>query len=242
MKITKPMKNAVLVICVAGSLSVIAPISAQIANSSHSHPGTNRFTRMGEEWPPQPKQMENVVWLRTSARRATRALALPRRGTTELMREPRVKNRLGDRFTLVGSTTQSGGKTSGNTKAETIYFSHSKNKTVQVMLDQGEVEDVRSIDPSEYQPPLTKEEVKEAIDIARSSLIQQGNNRVSQLKGYGILAFKTESELSGSHDKGFFENRIAYVSFHEDIDARPEFVAWVDLTQQTVVNSREDRL
>lgn len=236
------MKNAVLVIFVSGSLLVIDSISAQIENPSHSHPVTNRFTRIGEEWPPQPRQMENVVWLGTSARREARTFALPRTGSAELTREPSVKNKLGDRFTLVGSTTSIGGKTSESTKAATVYFSHSKNKTVQVMLDEGEIENVRSIDPSEYQPPLTTEEVKEAIDIARNSLVQQGNNRVSQLKGYGILAYKPESELNGRHDKGFYDSRVVYVSFHEDIDARPEFVAWVDLTQQTVVNSREDRL
>ncbi len=65
--------------------------------------------------------------------------------------------------------------------------------------------------------------------------------RIQQLEGYGILAFKPSSELA-SGEKGFYDTRVAYVSFHEHIDARPEFIAWVDLTEGSVLKSREDKL
>ncbi len=239
----KTIKIAFVSFCLIGLFLSYAPIAARLPHelshlfSRHNHPDSDRFTR--SEWPPQPKGRENVVWLQQSTiGRASRSIT--NTSSIDTLLSTQDIPELGDRFTFVG-TQSSPGKTSSRSQTSMNYFSHSNNSTVEVKVSQGEIESVDMIDPSEYQPPLTDEEVKEAVDIARTALSQNGFSRIQQLEGYGILAFKPTSEINAG-DHGFYETRVAYISFHQHIDARPEFIAWVDLTNQVVIKSQQDKL
>lgn len=242
----KTIKNVFVVAGIIGLvISIITPFTAQfLANetsnhsSNHKHLDVNRFTKIGDNWPPQSKNMENIVWLRDS--RVVRSNSISNVGEIEKTLSTANVSELGDQFTFV-STTLADEKSSSSSEKTTTFFSHSNNTTVEVRTDQGSIKEVVQISPSQYQPPLTVEEVKDAVKIARESLQDDGFSRIRQLKGYGILAFKPLSELA-SGETGFYDTRVAYVSFHEHIDARPEFIAWVDLTEGSVLKSREDKL
>jgi len=235
-------------ICVVAGLTGIGlsmtPLAARLLSdessqqhSNHTHLDTNRFTAIGNDWPPQPKNMENIVWLRSNiSGRATpnRDEALATSISADDVSE------LGERFTYV-STRSIGEKGSSSSQKIMTFFSHSNNSTVEVEIDNGSVGEINQTSPSKYQPPLTTEEVKDAVKIARESFLQNGVSRIEELKGYGILAFKKRSEMTSTNG-GFFDTRVAYISFHEHVDARPEFVAWVDLSEGTVIKSREDNL
>jgi hypothetical protein len=241
----KTIKLAFVASCLIGLFLSYTPIAARLPHeishlfSRHNHPDSDRFTRIGSEWPPQPKDMENVVWLQQpTISRASRSIN--NTATIDNLLSTQDIPELGDRFTFVGIQSTPG-KTSSPVQTSMNYFSHSNNSTVEVKVSQGEIENVEMIAPSEYQPPLTVEEVKEAVDIARTSLFQNGFNRIQQLQGYGILAFKPVSEIN-TGDHGFYDTRVAYISFHQDINARPEFIAWVDLTNRVVIKSQQDKL
>ncbi|MEE9424890.1 MAG: hypothetical protein V3V18_07900 [Methylococcales bacterium] len=234
---SKIIQYAIVTICIIGLLFSFTPIVARLTSNDH-HAETDGYTGIGTEFPPQFNNMENIKYLN----RDSNNQAIGSRGSAALISTLSSDDvhELGDRFTFVG-TTKTGGKTSQSSKTSNTYFSHSTNTTVEVLLNQGEIESVKQVSPSEYQPPLTEEEVNEAVKIARETLIEDGFERIQQLEGYGILAFKPSSEISPG-DEGFYETRVVYVSFHEHIDARPEFIAWVDLTEQVVIKSQEDQL
>ncbi|MEE9345719.1 MAG: hypothetical protein V3U88_08940 [Methylococcales bacterium] len=235
----KTIKLTFVAFCLIGLFLSYTPIAARLPHeishlfSRHNHPDSDRFTRIGSEWPPQPKGRENVVWLQQSTT-SQASRSINNTETIDSLLSTQDIPELGDRFTFVGTQ-------SSPTQTSMNYFSHSNNSTVEVKVSQGEIESVEMIDPSEYQPPLTVEEVKEAVDIARTALFQNGFNNIQQLQGYGILAFKPASEIN-TGDHGFYDTRVAYISFHQDINARPEFIAWVDLTNRVVIKSQQDKL
>lgn len=74
----------------------------------------------------------------------------------------------------------------------------------------------------------------QAVTIARAAFQSAGYLRVSVLEGFGILALPSEGP------QAFSTHRVVYVSFHTHEDAPPEYVAWVDLTERTVVESWEE--
>lgn len=244
----KNIQYTIVTISLIGLLFSFTPIAARLPNqiaqffSGHHHPDTDRFTRIGTEWPPQPKQIKNVTWLLRESNNQITDKNIGVSGSAAMAGSLSNEDvsELGDRFTFV-STQKFTGKNSQSTHEIMTFFSHSNNTTVEVQLLQGERQNVTTISPSSYQPPLTEEEVKEAVNIARESLLQDGFDRIQQLDGYGILAFKPSSEAT-SEPGGFYDTRVAYVSFHDHIDARPEFIAWVDLSEQTVIKSGEDSL
>ena len=114
------------------------------------------------------------------------------------------------------------------------YFSYSRNATVEVLVQDGAVTDVKSIPAAVYQPEPTNGEKQQAIDLARAYFADQGFDRVQQLQGYAIQAYQPEGAT------GFYENRVLYVTFHAGLEERPEFVAWVDLTHETINKALQD--
>jgi hypothetical protein len=186
-------------------------------------------------WPPQPKNITNVVPLSqpgdegpaTTVQKLRADLlervALARSG---------LRKALGARYSraaLIEDTDKSGAAV----PARLVYFSHSKNATVEVTLDGQKVRSVKTVAASEYQPEITDAETAEAASIARAHFKSLGQDRVTQLQAFGILAYQP----TGS---GFYPTRVVYVSFHVDSDAPPEYVAWVDLTGQRVLRSRQE--
>jgi hypothetical protein len=122
-------------------------------------------------------------------------------------------------------------KKKGTVISHMVFFSRDKNATVVVDFDKEEIQTVRSIPASEYQPEITREEVAEAAALARTYFLNQGLAQADGMKAFSILAYKPAGG-------GFFDTRVLYVSFHQRDDAPPEFAAWVDLTNQLILKTR----
>lgn len=208
----------------------------QLSPNDHGHiinHRFDRFTQYGGTWPPQPKNIENVVWFTNDEPQLSAASAKLVAAAEISAASSAVQAALGSRFTHIGTVSRSGkGETS--TKEIVTYFSHSNNATVEVQMDAGTIIDVNLIPPTEYQPPLTKSEISEAIVIAREYWDASGYERVHELEGFGILG------LTPNGATGFNEVRVVYVSFHINADARPEYVGYVDLTNQAMLESWEE--
>jgi hypothetical protein len=145
---------------------------------------------------------------------------------------PEAKRALGRQSTRITVIDrEDGDKETRTAIRELVFFSREHNATVEVEFDKDEkVQAVNSIPAQEYQPEITDEETKEATALARSYFRSQGF-RIAGLKAYGILAYKPQGV-------GFFDSRVLYVSFHKDDDAPPELSAWVDLTNQLILQTR----
>ena len=197
----------------------------------HTHQN-DRFTGVGVVWPPQPKGIEDIDIL-PADEQSLRSAALSQAEEVAL-RAPEVLQALGNRYVFLGSESLVRKGDENNRSFQNTYFSHANNKTVMVTLNAASVEEVTTIAPRDYQPPLNEQEVVDAIAIARAAFDADGIERVSELEGFGILALPI-TEMST-----FFDERMVYVSFHANENDFPELVAWVDLTTQVVTASREE--
>lgn len=205
----------------------------------HDHPQP-----LHNVWPPQPEGIEHVVWLANAPSAAVIAAeSTLKAAAQQTVRATAVQAALGERFVQSASAyvddkqavaaAQAQGKTAPPTVRVT-YFSYSHNATVEVLVQADAVIDVKSIPASVYQPEPTNSEKQMAIDLARAYFVNQGFDRVQQLQGFVIQAYQPTG------NSGFYENRVLYVTFHERIDERPEFVAWVDLTHETISKAFQD--
>ncbi len=142
---------------------------------------------------------------------------------------------LGNRFTRVAVVDQDDKEDTDETVvSRLVYFSHEKNATVEVGFDADEKLETVTITPAkDYQPEITDEEIKDAEKLARKYFIRHGFKRITGLRAYGILAYKPEGT-------GFYDTRVIYVSFQKDDDAPPQLMAWVDLTNQQILEVREE--
>lgn len=203
----------------------VAPLGLQ-----HNHEGLT--------WPPQPRGITNVV-IHSSAEREKIDGDLERARMDRLERkaatDPRASRALGNTFTPVTVIDKEDDKTSGKVISQMVFFSRDNNATVEVEFDSNEeIQAVKSIPASEYQPEVTDGEIAEAAELARAYFLNQGIAKVAGLKAYGILAYKPEGV-------GFFDTRVIYVSFHKHDDAPPELAAWVDLTNQLILKARQEQ-
>lgn len=199
------------------------------------HPTGHVHDHGTQTWPPQPVGITNVVPLgqpddegaRTTAQKL-RADALER---VAVLRAG-LRGALGTRFSRAG-LIEDVDKSGRPLPPRLVYFSHSRNATVEVTLDGQRVQSIKSTPASEYQPEITDAETAEAAGLARAWFLARGEARVRDLEAFGILAYQP----TGS---GFYPTRVIYVSFHQDSDAPPEYVAWVDLTRQRVLKARQE--
>lgn len=201
------------------------------------HPTGHVHDHGDQTWPPQPEGITGgVVDLSTPASEQARRSKFQQRFNELEQRgaaHAKFRDALGRRFTriAVADDEDKAGRPRGS---RYTYFSRDKNATAEVLFDGTTIKSVKSIPASEYQPEITDDEISEATALARAHFQSLGIERVRDLKGYGILAYRPEG-------KGFYDGRVIYVSFHANNDAPPEFMAWVDLTSQTILNSREER-
>ncbi|MBK7234869.1 MAG: hypothetical protein IPI02_04255 [Sterolibacteriaceae bacterium] len=204
------------------------------------HPTAHVHDHGDQTWPPQPRGIEDVVDFSQPGFQEARRLKRQQR-FNELEQRSAARTdfqgALGRRFTRIAVVDEED-KTGKARGSRFTYFSRSNNATVEVRFDGARVSSLKSIPASEYQPEITDEEIAEATALARNHFLGLGQTRIDAripvLKGYGILAYRREG-------KGFYDGRVIYVSFHADDDAPPEFMAWVDLTKQTVMKTREER-
>lgn len=195
-------------------------------SASHHHdgaalPGFTDFTAQGADWPPQMEGIDSVRAVVSESPDADDAIAVG-----DLLESEEVRDALGERFVASGE----GASAAGDSR-RSVFFSHENNATVEVVTTERSVDEVIVTPAAVYQPPETIQEANDAAELAREALIDAGHAGVEALEGYGILAFPDDS------DAAFFDHRVLYVSFHENEDSRPEYVAWVDLTTRDVVRA-----
>lgn len=204
--------------------------------TSHFHPAT-------ESWPPQPEHLVDVTWLPGAASATVRAAQVQSAQAEALvLNEATVQAALGERF--VRSTTmtnQPKGVAAAGSAApqaattQVVFFSYTRNATIEVTVQAGEITAIKELPAHVYQPEPTTSEKARAIALARLHFRTAGQQRILQLNGYVIQAYEPEGTT------GFYDTRVLYVTFHEDITSRPEFGAWVDLTNESVIKSFHDQ-
>lgn len=199
------------------------------------HPTGHVHDHGAQTWPPQPQGITNVIPLGQADEEGPAAKAQKLRADTleriAILRAG-LRKTLGARYSraaLIEEVDKAGRPES----SRLVYFSHSRNATVEVTLDGQRVQSVRSIPAGEYQPEISDAETAEAAGLARSWFLARGQARVRDLQAFGILAYQPTGA-------GFYATRVVYVSFHQDSDAPPEYVAWVDLTRQKVLRGRQE--
>lgn len=220
---------------VVGAAPVAAHPSVDPATVDLGHPTGHVHDHADQTWPPQPRGIENVVLLEPAGEEARAAAARKLRGDALeriALARSGLRQALGTRFNRT-EVVEDTDKAGGPLVSRLVYFSLSRNATVEVTLDGQDVRNLRSIPAAEYQPEITDTESSDAARIARAWFLAQGKPRVRDLQAFGILAYQPAG-------KGFYPTRVIYVSFHRDSDAPPEFVAWVDLTRQRVLRGRQE--
>lgn len=199
-------------------------------------PPGHRHNHEGLTWPPQPRDITNVV-VHSNIEQENKGRALRRdrmdRMEGKAKTTPEAKRALGKQFTRM-TVIDREDKETGTVVRQLIFFSREHNATVEVNFDKDEeMQGVHSIPAQEYQPEITDEEAEEAAALARTYFLGQGFAKIADLKAYGILAYKPEGV-------GFFDTRVLYISFHKQDGALPELSAWVDLTNQLILQTREE--
>lgn len=202
--------------------------------SCHTHPSGHN----GLDWPPTPRNATQVRVMSQSTdydrirARLDRGFA---RMVGSFLTDARVTRALGRRFTRI-EVIESDSKDPDYdpSRIQLVYFSRDNNTTVDIYLNDSVVERVVSTPAAQYQPEITNEEIDEAANLARKHFVTFGQSRVQSLQRYGILAYKP----SGS---GFYDTRVIYVTFHKEENSFPEFIAWVDLSNQRILDAREER-
>ncbi|MFA9564863.1 MAG: hypothetical protein ACERLM_09185 [Acidimicrobiales bacterium] len=195
-------------------------------DGAHEHDGPElsgftEFTAQGGDWPPQMDGIEAVRPVISDVEEDEAAVSVG-----DLLESDEVRTALGDRFVASGE-----GRSATDGSQRSVFFSHDTNTTVEVVSTDLSVDEVIVTPASSYQPPETIQESNDAADLACDALLDAGHTDVESLDGYGILAYPDDPDLA------FFDHRVLYVSFHENEDSRPEFVAWVDLTTRDVVRA-----
>ncbi len=191
--------------------------------------GAGRFSAQGDVWPPRPDGAGAPTRIQ-QAEPAYNGAPLARQGAERST----VAEHLGERWAVleIAEGVSDGKGQSDRSRQVVTYFSYDMNQSVRVEMRGANVTDVKTIDPSQAQLPLNPDEKARAIDIARAHWNEQSESAVNDLEGFSIQAFQPDGQ--------FFGVRMVYVSFHENADARPDFLTWVDLSNETVADSKRD--
>lgn len=234
--------NGVFLPIVVGELEQSREQVHDHSTHTHEHIGhisaDGRFTGTDGSnisWPPQVKNIEEVVWDNNIEPAIDTQLSAAFSIATTAYANQEVRSLLGERFSFISANPLQKKWSNNIIGHEVVYFSYSNNITIEAVILNGKVDNIRTFAASEYQPPLRNNEVEDAIAIARTYWQEQGNRRVDALQGFTIQTFKTDG------DGGYYDTRMSYVSFHIDETSAPELLTWVDLTNQTVVRAAIDQ-
>ena len=193
-----------------------------------AHHDGGRFTTAAEGFPPQLEGMRDIGPVAVTAPRSSPADA---DAVAVALADPRVSAVLGERHEVF--TPWVAGPTEAHPGATVVTaYGHDAAATVTATVADGAVVEVATTPAGEWQMPLTGAERDAAVAIARDHLLAAGVDRVADLEGFAIHALEPDGTP--------FDTRVAYASFHADVDARPEHVAWVDLTAGVVTSAREE--
>ena len=199
------------------------------------HPTGHVHDHDDQTWPPQPRGISRILDFSDPSVEQKRSLRYQERFRhleQQAVTRADFLHALGKRFHRIDVVTEPE-KEGVPQVSRFTYFSLDNNATVEVTFDGTTIHTIRSIPARRYQPEITDEEIAEATQLARAYFLSRGLTRVQELQGYGILAYRPKG-------KGFYNRRVIYISFHEHGDAPPEFVEWVDLTNQKILKAREE--
>ncbi len=148
------------------------------------------------------------------------------------LNDPRVRTELGDRFVHVDTDEMElpKGKDSPILNAipmRLTFYSHSHNVAVQVTVAGCTVNDVMR--KPGYQPPEAEDEIRRAIDIARSD--SKLADSVLELEANAILAAPDPDHI-------FTNPRVLYVHFSRSDEYLPRVGVAVDLINERVISIR----
>ncbi|MEZ4679480.1 MAG: hypothetical protein R2932_35210 [Caldilineaceae bacterium] len=201
------------------------------AGDGHAH---DHARPLIDSWPPQPVGIVNVQWLANHPSDSIVAAQVASDQAEQIAQaSSAVRSVLGDHF-VHATTVYTHGKAraiAAGAAEDTVhvaYFSYTNNATIDVVIEAGEVVSVQSLAAATYQPEPTRAERTHAIALARAYFAAQGETHVYELRGFVIMAYQPQGTT------GFYDSRVLYVTFHESLEERPEYVAWVDLSHETV--------
>lgn len=209
--------------------------SAQLAaHEGQGKVGANgRFTPnvSGAQFPPQPREMQNVQQIRPTGRDQARLITL-NNFLSRALTDNDVVSALGDRYEYINSTAQVfKGRVTPN-RYLSVYYSYSNNQTVNVVTRGTNVVEV-TVEPAGVdQPPLTEAEMTTAIQLARDYWRGRGNAVIDQLAGYAIQTYQPDGSP--------YNTRMVYVSFHTESPEPPLLYSRVDLSTGAVVDGEEE--
>lgn len=190
-----------------------------------------------ESWPPQPVGITEVTFLVPQAGEAIAAAQeADDQAEAIALASPAVQAALGITYVHAATIHRHGkdpATAAGKEVAEVrvAYFSYTNNATVEVAVAAGKVASVQSVAAATYQPEPTRQERVRAIELARDYFLAEGESRVNELHGFVIMAYRPQGAT------GFYDSRVLYVTFHQSLDERPEYLAWVDLSHETILKA-----
>lgn len=203
---------------------------------SGGHPTGHVDKPSGMTWPPQPPGITDVRdysdfsgQSRRRLDRDTRFAELER----QFSRVDALRSLAGKRMTRLSVEEIPEKTPSAKIERRFHYFDRQSNATVTVVQRRDGQYERRSTPASQYQPEITAEERDEAVALAKTHFLRRGMVRAQTLQGFAIQAYPADRP-------GFFDGRVLYVSLHVDADSAPEYVAWVDLTRQTIMAARQE--
>jgi hypothetical protein len=242
----------------AASICLAYTLGSGAAHADTNHgqiADDGRFTpnQAGATFPPQPRSVENVRQFapipdaadrvvtnrkgsgqasgaQVSTQSVTKNLAAERTDATALaLASSDIQNLLGLRYAHISTVTEKDKWGGDSNRYAVTFFSHSNNQTVQVSVEDGELDDINATPAGQNQPPLAETEMVAAIDLAKTYWAGQGNGRIGLLTGYAIQTFQADGRPHAT--------RVAYVSFHVESPELPELLTWVDLNSRQVIRA-----
>lgn len=209
-----------------------------------------RFSGPGGVWPPEPRNATDVVALDfpgeqapvdadlVPAEVADERLVPDARPLEVALADRAVIDALGDRYQLIaasdGAQLPEAAKGQVRPDASRIaFYSLTFDQSVDVLVVGREVRDLTVQPATEYQPPLSEKEKYRAAELARAHWEAAGDTRLDQLEAFVML----DMADNGS----FHPSRVAYVTFHAELNARPELLTWIDLSSEQVIRAEVDR-
>lgn len=211
--------------------------------AAHAHDdlqGFEQYTEPGGVWPPRQAGLENDR--REPTRRVARAKARVGRynGGAATRTQRGLARVLGARFERIdsGPAINAKGRVLPGV-VRTVYFSYSNSETVELLERAGRIVRITRTPSTERQPPRTENEQRRAVAIARRLVRARYGSRVDELTGYAILGLPDATNPMPDPGTAHFSDRILYVSFHIDALSDPEYMVWVDLTNNRVVRAEE---
>lgn len=219
--------SLLLMLCLGGGIT-------QAHDNLGSVQDDGRFTpnRLGEVFPPQHREIENVQWFkpepqtRVKHRSSDLSEEQVEAIATQIQQDPGVSSLLGENYGHLSTEVLLDKTSNSNNRYLITFFSYSVNRTVSVVWDRETIQQVRVSSAEDDQPALSQAEMDRAITLATSYWDQRGVGRVHELVGYAIQTFDTDGSP--------FPSRMAYVSFHTSTPEIPELVTWVDLSTDSV--------